>query len=135
MNAQGAAGVLAGFLICFAVIFVVAIVVHILFLLSLFRTMKRVRERNQEMAPGLVFLTLVPIFGIYWAVVTVQKIAGSLRREFKNRGWRVSEANFGRTVGNFWAWGIVASAVLSVVRIGAQLVDLRPIAMILALFS
>jgi hypothetical protein len=38
------------------------------------------------MAPGLVWLNLVPILGLVWSFVTVVQVGNSLQREFRDRG-------------------------------------------------
>src|SRR5438045_3532909 len=105
MNQQGAWEILAGVLVCVVIVFAVIILLHILFLLNLHWTLAQVREPNREMSPGMVWLNLIPLFNIVWAIIMVSKIANSLRNEFEDRGWSTSNEGFGRTTGMLWAWG------------------------------
>jgi hypothetical protein len=134
MNQQ-AMGILAGMLICVAIVFVVFLFIYILFLLNLHRTLAAVRERNRELSPGLVWLTLIPLFNIVWILIMVPKISNSIRNEFEARGWRTEGEGFARTTGMLWAWGGVASVVLSVVQNVLQFADMAPIAMLVSIVS
>jgi hypothetical protein len=135
MNQQGALEVVAGMLLCIGIILVIYLVVYILFLLNLHRTLAEVAERNRELSPGLVWLSLIPLFNIVWNIIMVAKIANSLKNEFSDRGWSTQNEGFARTTGMIWAWGGVASVVLSIIQNGAQFADARPIAMVLGLLS
>jgi cytochrome bd-type quinol oxidase subunit 2 len=135
MNANGLGAFLVGMLICIVVVIAVVLIIQVLFLLTLYRTMKEVRERNREMAPGMVWLTLIPIFAIVWVIIMVGKIATSVRNEFEDRGWQIRDESFGRTVGMLWAWGGVVSVGLSVLQNIAQFADLAPVVMILGVLS
>jgi len=135
MNQQGAMEVVAGMLICVAIILLIAIVIQVLFLLNLHRTLDAVRERNREMSPGMVWLNLIPIFNIAWQIITVNKIANSLRKEFEDRGWHTADEGFARTVGMIWAWGNVANLALSIMQNAAQFADAKPVAMVLGLLG
>src|SRR6187549_1302415 len=105
MNQQGPPmEFLAGFLVCMFVILAIVILIQVLFLMTLFRTQKAVDERNRELTPGMVFLTLIPLFGTIWVLIMVPKLANSLRREFESRGWHTENEGFGRTAGSIWAW-------------------------------
>jgi hypothetical protein len=108
------AGMMAA-LICFLVIGVVALLLLILFCLTLQRTQSAVRPRNRLIAPGLVWLhmlhlgAIIPILGYLigfaasiWDLIMVLKLAGSLKQEFEDRGWRTDGEGFGRIVGITW---------------------------------
>lgn len=111
-NANALAGFAIGMLICIAVVLLVVIAIMVFFCLSMQRTLNEVRERNRAMAPGLVWLYLIPLFNAFWAIYMVVKIAESLRNEFRDRGWRTGTESFGKTVGMFWSVGNVASFFL-----------------------
>ena len=132
MNQQ-AMGFLAGMLVCLAIVFVVVLGIYILFLLNLQRTLDAVRERNRELSPGLVWLTLIPLFNIVWILIMVPKISNSIRNEFESRRWRTEGEGFARTTGMLWAWGGVVNLAISVLQNMAQFADLGPLAMILSL--
>jgi hypothetical protein len=50
------------------------------------------------MEPGQVWLQLIPLFGLFWQFVVVNRIAESLRKEYRSRGWRKS-GDFGQGLG------------------------------------
>src|SRR5262245_30031578 len=135
MNQQGMAEFLAGMLICIAVILIIVLAIQILFLLNLHWTLAAVKERNRELSPGMVWLSLIPLFGMIWVIIMVPKIANSLRREFEDRGWSTANEGFGRTVGMLWAWGGVANLVLSLAQNAAQFGKQQEVAMLLSLLG
>jgi hypothetical protein len=51
----------------------------ILFLLTQHRTLEAIRPEFRLMAPGQVWLQLIPIFGLVWQFIVITKIADSLR--------------------------------------------------------
>jgi hypothetical protein len=135
MNQQGAMEVLAGMLLCIGIIIVIALAIQILFLLNLHWTLAAVKERNRELSPGMVWLSLIPLFGMIWVIIMVPKIANSLRNEFEDRGWSTANEGFGRTVGMLWAWGGVANMVLSIAQNAAQFGQQQEVAMMLGLLG
>lgn len=135
MQAGPGADILMGMLVCIGIVLVVALVIHVLFLLTLFRTQQSVNERNRELAPGMVWLTLIPLFGMIWAPIMVPKLSNSLRREFEDRGWGTDGEGFARTTGLLWAWGGIVNTLVSIVQNVAQFADLKPVAMGLGLLG
>jgi hypothetical protein len=134
MNQQ-AAPFFAGMLVCLAVFLAIILVIQILFLLTLHRTMKAVDERNREFAPGMVWLTLIPLVGSIWVLFMVPKIVNSLRREFEDRGWGTEGEGFGRIPGLIWAWGGLVSIVISVAQNAAQIGGQMELSMLISLVS
>src|SRR5687767_4630016 len=126
---------LAGFLVCVLVLVAVAFLLQALFCLTLYRTQSAVAERNRELAPGLVWLEMIPLFNLVWGVIIVPRLSNSLRREFVDRGWRTESEQFGFGVGMIWAWGNVANAGIAVVEIVLELVGLEGVSMALSLTS
>jgi hypothetical protein len=103
MNRQPApaapdAGMLAGFFCFYGVILVVALGIHILFLLSLSKCFSQISKRNRLMEPGLVWLNLIPLFNLVWMVITILRLADSLRNEYEDRGLQ-GDGDFGKTLG------------------------------------
>jgi hypothetical protein len=136
MNQPGPpAEFLLGMLVCIAVVFAVVLIIYIFFLLTLYRTQKEVAERNREIAPGLVWLTLIPLFSTFWVLYMVPKLASSLRREFEDRGWRTVDEGFGRTTGLIWAWGGIVSLLLSAAQNAVQFAGVMEVAMLISLLS
>jgi hypothetical protein len=66
------------------------------FMFAVARVLRKVSPENRRMEPGQVWLNLVPIFNIVWATVTVERVAESLRNEFRERGMDGPEERYGR---------------------------------------
>jgi len=135
MQQQGPMAILGGMLICLLIFVAVLLILSILFLLNLHRTLNAVSARNRELTPGLVWLSLVPLVSIVWNPIMVPKICNSLRREYEDRGWPTDGEGFARVSGTIWAWGGVASVVISVFQNVAQAADAGPVAMVLGLVN
>lgn len=112
-------------LVCILVILAVVLAIYIFFCLTLQRTQQEVRPRNRLIPPGTVWLHLlhlggsIPLVGIVigiaasiWDLVMVIKLAGSLKLEFEDRGWRTDGESFGRTIGVVWVVGQLAALPL-----------------------
>jgi hypothetical protein len=56
----------------------------ILFLLTQQNTLKLIRPENRRIAPGLVWLQLVPLFGQVWQFFVISKISRSIRSELES---------------------------------------------------
>jgi len=63
----------------------VGVAVQVLYLLTLQRALERCAPRNRTLSPGQVWLSLIPLFNIFWQFILVTRIASSLRREFDSR--------------------------------------------------
>jgi hypothetical protein len=124
---------LAGFLVCVAVLVAIALLLQVLFCLTLYRTQSAVAEPNRELAPGLVWLEMIPLFNLVWGVIMVPRLSSSLRREFEDRGWRTEGEQFGLGVGMIWAWGNVANAVIGVIEVIVELAGLEGVSLALSL--
>lgn len=95
---------------CLAVIVMLA--VAILFLMTLMRTLQLVRERNQAMSPGQVWLNFVPCLNIVWPFLTVLWMAKSLDAEYRDRGMHQPGEDYGKKVG---LTGLIANIVAAVI--------------------
>jgi hypothetical protein len=84
----------------------VGIVVQVFFLLNLRDVLRQVGPQNQKMAPNLVWLNFIPLFGIAWMFITVIRVRDSVRAEFVTRGW-APHGDYGFGVG-------LAYAILSI---------------------
>jgi hypothetical protein len=71
----------------------------VFYLLTLKRTLEACSPENRKTEPNLVWLSLIPLFGIVWQFILVDKIALSLQAEFQSRNIRVDEARPGYTIG------------------------------------
>jgi hypothetical protein len=75
-------GVLELFLIVFVCVW---IVVGIFYCLTLQKALSRCSPQNRTLSPGLVWLLLIPIFGLIWHFFIVINMAKSLHAEFVSR--------------------------------------------------
>lgn len=71
----------------------------VLFLRTLRSTLDRCAPASRTMAPGKVWLTFIPFFGLIWQFVVVINIAKSLRKEFARLRIPRSDAIPGQTIG------------------------------------
>jgi hypothetical protein len=69
-------------LIAFAII----LIPMIFYILTLQKALNRCAPENQAMQPGMVWLLLIPCFGIIWSFFVVINLAKSLGAEFQKRG-------------------------------------------------
>ena len=83
----------------------VMLVVQVLYLLNIYQTLDKVSPRNRDMEPGMVFLSLIPIFGLVWNFFVVIRLTESLRKEYRDRGKRAADEGFGYGAGLTMAIG------------------------------
>ena len=62
------------------------IIPAILFLVAQQNTLRAIQSHNREMAPGLIWLQCIPVFGFIWQFIVVAKISGSISKELSSRG-------------------------------------------------
>jgi hypothetical protein len=77
----------------------IALVPVILFLLTLQNTLNEVSPENRYLPPGQVWLMLIPLFGIVWQFIVVNRIADSLKAEFAKRNILIMEDRPGSAIG------------------------------------
>lgn len=77
----------------------IALVPQIFYLLNMQNTLKAVRSSNRQMEPGQVWLVLIPLFGLIWQFIMVNKVADSLKAEFAERKINVGEDRPGVNLG------------------------------------
>ena len=51
------------------------------------------------MEPGMVWLNLIPLFSLVWMFITIIKISESLQKEYRDRGMRADDPEFGKMTG------------------------------------
>ena len=118
---------MAAALICVLLIGVIFLVCWFFFCLTLQRMQAEVRPGNRLIPPGSVWLHLLHIGGIIpfagpffnlcayvWDLVMVLKLAGSLEREFRRRGWREPSGGYGKPAGLIWGGAGLALTLLNV---------------------
>jgi hypothetical protein len=86
--------IIAG-LVAIAVLFVPAI----FYLLTLSRTLEKCSPASRTMQPGLVWLMLIPFFGLIWNFFIVLALSNSLGREFPSRGVTQLDPEPGKSIG------------------------------------
>jgi hypothetical protein len=123
-DAAAAAAVLLGMLCLFLI---VAIVIAVFYLLTLQKALSRVAPWNRLMEPGLVWLSLIPIFNLIWSFFIATRIPDSLRNEFRHRNLD-DGSDYGKGVGLAHAIiGVLSFALDMVSRLSRQ-----PVVMITA---
>src|SRR5258708_7521601 len=98
-----------------------AIIAGILFLVSLQKTLDRCRRRNRTVEPALVWLCLIPVFGIAWIFRIVFAVADTLRNEFVDRDID-SRGDYGKTIGLCW---LVTNFLGMTILFGSGLTHMR----------
>ena len=74
--------------------------VGVFYLKNLSDTLKCVSPVNRRMAPGLVWLNLIPILSYVWGFITVVKMSESLTNEFYRRQLHpIHYGDFGQKIG------------------------------------
>jgi len=93
------ANLLAGtFLVIVLATLAVVILIGVFYCLSMSKALKQCHPRNRTMEPAMVWLLFVPLFNTVWQFFVVNRVADSLRREYRARGIRAS-GDFGAGVG------------------------------------
>ena len=82
------AGAMVGALFTYAMltIFSLWLIPTIFYLISMQGALQSVSPKNRMLTPGLVWLNLIPLFGLIWNFFIVTHVSGSLKREFTERG-------------------------------------------------
>lgn len=77
----------------------VAFLPAIFFLRTLSNTLKEIHPDNRRMQPAEVWLELIPIYGMVWQFIVVNRLADSLKSEFLSRNIDLSEDRPGHALG------------------------------------
>lgn len=93
-----AAGILAAVLGILIVAMVVIFAINVVVCLLIYLPYKEVPNEHQKMAPGLVFLLLIPLFYIIWNFFVFLQIPESFQSYFASQG-RTDVGDCGRTIG------------------------------------
>src|SRR5580700_6726522 len=91
----------------FGSITLMVLVIVICYLRTLYKALSRISPRNRRMTPALVWLTLIPYFGVFWQFFIAMRVPDSLRNEFRDRG-RDDGSDYGKSL-------VFTQAVLGVV--------------------
>lgn len=87
------------------------VIIQILYLNTLYKLMKKIDPENRIMEPGLVFLTMIPAFGMVWRFIMVSRVTDSLGNELRSRGMHNEDPSPGKTQGQ-WYCGLYLGAFL-----------------------
>ena len=97
------------------VILIIGIAIAVCYLLTLQKALSRVAPWNRLMEPGLVWLSLIPIFHLIWSFFIATRVPDSLRNEFRHRGLD-DGSDYGKGVG-------LANAIIGVLSLALNLVS------------
>ena len=64
----------------------VVLIVAMFYLLTLMRALQKCSPQSRTMAPGLVWLLLIPLVNLVWQFFVVMALSNSLGNEFRARG-------------------------------------------------
>ncbi|MCH2145941.1 MAG: hypothetical protein MK082_12470 [Phycisphaerales bacterium] len=107
---------------------VVGFLVSIWCLLMLMRAQAAVPENHRKIAPGLVWLSLIPCFNIVWAYFLAIWIPGSLDAALRERG--ISGVKTGRGIGLTYAvWFTLGTALSFALSFLVSFVQIQELAM------
>jgi hypothetical protein len=124
---RNAASIDAAVLGLLCLFLILGIVIAIFYLLTLQKALSRVAPWNRLMEPGLVWLSLIPIFNLIWSFFIATRIPDSLRNEFRQRDLD-DGSDYGKGVG-------LANAIIGVLSFALNMVSRlsrQPVVMITA---
>jgi len=102
VSAVGIVAVIIGLLVGFAV--------AILLIYLVYNVFRQIPEEHREMQPGLVWLLLIPCFGIVWNFFVYPKLADSFKNYFNSVGDE-SVGDCGKTLAWLYAAFVVGSII------------------------
>jgi len=76
-----------------------SIIPMIFYLITMQNTFNEISPENRKMEAGLVWLTLIPLFGLVWQFIIVNRMADSLKLEFAKRNIKEVEDRPGISLG------------------------------------
>lgn len=76
-----------------------SIIPFIFYLVTLQSTLNEVSFENRKIQPAQVWLSLIPLFGLIWQFIIVNRLADSLREEFNSRNILLDESRPGSGIG------------------------------------
>jgi len=77
----------------------VGLIPFIFYLLTLQNTFYAISPENRKMAPGQVWLSIIPFFGLVWQFIIVNRMADSLKPELDARNIKTNEERPGYSIG------------------------------------
>jgi len=61
------------------------IAIGVFFLLTQQKTLDLIKPANRQIAPGQVWLQLIPLFGLVWQFIVITRLSDSLKNELASR--------------------------------------------------
>jgi len=100
------------FLMVFMILILIGwIVALVFFLLQLQKLLNACTPGSRQMEPGMVWLNLIPFFGLGWMIYTVIKVRDTLKIDFPARNLETDDPEFsfpiGLAMGICFACGII----------------------------
>lgn len=83
----------------FLIIPALGLIPMIFYLLTLQNTLYAISSENRKMQPGQVWLSLIPLFGLVWQFIIVNRLADSLKAEFVSKNLKIDEERPGIGIG------------------------------------
>lgn len=77
----------------------ICIIPAIFYLLTLQNTLHAISSENRKIQPAEVWLSLIPLFGLVWQFIIVNRMADSLKLEFEKKGITVADERPGNNIG------------------------------------
>ncbi|MFT5778604.1 MAG: hypothetical protein ACI837_001560 [Crocinitomicaceae bacterium] len=87
-----------GILIVMAFFLLLALIAYSLFLVTLYKTLKRIAPENRLAEPGHTWLMFIPLFSLVWAFLFYPKLCDSIKNEFEARN-EFDGSDYGRGIG------------------------------------
>jgi len=66
--------------------FAIVILITVLYLLNLQNTVKAAAPENRKLAPGNVWIMIIPLVGTIYSFIAVRKISETIAAEYKSKG-------------------------------------------------
>ena len=95
LTAGGIVGLVLGIILIVSMILMIPTVFY---LITLQKALSRCRPENRTLAPGLVWLLLIPFFSMIWHFFIVSGLSETLSREYAARG-ETAVGDQGRSIG------------------------------------
>lgn len=94
----------------FQLLFLLAFLVpYIFFLITLYRTAEQISMQSRRLAPGQVWLLLIPLFNLIWMFVVINRLANSIRLECDRLNVSYGQPTPTKDIGNIYALLAIAS--------------------------